>query len=221
MKTKYLNLLCLLIINVSVLAQTRKQTINGIIKDSQNGESIPYATIISGEYFTTSNSEGYFSIPTKIQFPFKLEISYIGYETCHVMIEASKQDSTIVIELQPDIINLPEVIIRQKEQLLKQKSLGNVQLDMGKLNQSPLFLGINDPIKLIQFLPGVSGGMEGSSQLNIRGGNSDQTLFLMDGLPIYNQNHAYGFISFINPDAVKSIELFKYMTKIYILLIVM
>lgn len=58
MKTKYLNLLCLLIINVSVLAQTRKQTINGIIKDSQNGESIPYATIISGEYFTTSNSEG-------------------------------------------------------------------------------------------------------------------------------------------------------------------
>lgn len=50
MKTKYLNLLCLLIINVSVLAQTRKQTINGIIKDSQNGESIPYATIISGEY---------------------------------------------------------------------------------------------------------------------------------------------------------------------------
>ena len=47
MKTKYLNLLCLLIINVSVLAQTRKQTINGIIKDSQNGESIPYATIIS------------------------------------------------------------------------------------------------------------------------------------------------------------------------------
>ncbi|MCM0271734.1 TonB-dependent receptor [Bacteroides fragilis] len=209
MKTKYLNLLCLLIINVSVLAQTRKQTINGIIKDSQNGESIPYATIISGEYFTTSNSEGYFSIPTKIQFPFKLEISYIGYETCHVMIEASKQDSTIVIELQPDIINLPEVIIRQKEQLLKQKSLGNVQLDMGKLNQSPLFLGINDPIKLIQFLPGVSGGMEGSSQLNIRGGNSDQTLFLMDGLPIYNQNHAYGFISFINPDAVKSIELYK------------
>ena len=102
MKTKYLNLLCLLIINVSVLAQTRKQTINGIIKDSQNGESIPYATIISGEYFTTSNSEGYFSIPTKIQFPFKLEISYIGYETCHVMIEASKQDSTIVIELQPE-----------------------------------------------------------------------------------------------------------------------
>ena len=46
MKTKYLNLLCLLIINVSVLAQTRKQTINGIIKDSQNGESIPYATIL-------------------------------------------------------------------------------------------------------------------------------------------------------------------------------
>ena len=31
MKTKYLNLLCLLIINVSVLAQTRKQTINGRI----------------------------------------------------------------------------------------------------------------------------------------------------------------------------------------------
>lgn len=61
--------------------------------------------------------------PLKIQFPFKLEISYIGYETCHVMIEASKQDSTIVIELQPDIINLPEVIIRQKNSYSSRKVL--------------------------------------------------------------------------------------------------
>lgn len=77
------------------------------------------------------------------------------------------------------------------------------------LQVSPLFFGERDVIKTLQFLPGVSGGMEGSSQLNIRGGTNDQTLYLMDGVPVYNQNHTFGLFSIFNADAVNTVDLYK------------
>ena len=46
MKTKYLNLLCLLIINVSVLAQTRKQTINVYLTQQSYPENILQLQIV-------------------------------------------------------------------------------------------------------------------------------------------------------------------------------
>src|SRR5690606_18257237 len=34
-------------------------------------------------------------------------------------------------------------------------------------------------------------------------------LFLLDGVPVYNANHLFGFMSVFNPDAVKSVQLYK------------
>jgi hypothetical protein len=64
-------------------------------------------------------------------------------------------------------------------------------------------------IKALQFLPGISSGMKGSSGLNIRGGTNDQTLYLMDDVPIYNQNHTFGLLSIFNPDILRSADIFK------------
>lgn len=61
----------------------------------------------------------------------------------------------------------------------------------------------------MQLQPGVSSGKEGSSELNIRGGSSDQTLILMDDIPIYNHAHAFGFVSVFIGDYIKSAELYK------------
>ncbi len=55
----------------------------------------------------------------------------------------------------------------------------------------------------------MSAANEGSSNLVIRGGNPDQTLILMDGVPIYNRTHLYGLFSVFNPDAVNNVELTK------------
>lgn len=106
-------------------------------------------------------------------------------------------------------ISLEEVLITTRKKNLNSRGLGNMQINMNQVLHSPLFLGERDVIKTLQFLPGISAGMEGSSQLNIRGGTSDQTLYLLDGVPIYNQNHAYGFFSMFNPDAVEEVNLYK------------
>jgi len=106
-------------------------------------------------------------------------------------------------------IDLGEVIIETKPKNINSRGIGNIQVNMRQLRISPLFLGERDIIKTLQFLPGVSAGMEGSSQLNIRGGTNDQTLYLMDDVPVYNQNHTFGFLSIFNSNAISSVDIYK------------
>lgn len=73
----------------------------------------------------------------------------------------------------------------------------------------PSFMGEQDVFRFMQLMPGVSSGKEGSSELNIRGGSSDQTQILLDDVPIYNQSHAFGLVSIFSGEAIKSAELFK------------
>jgi hypothetical protein len=73
----------------------------------------------------------------------------------------------------------------------------------------PAFFGEADIIRSIQLLPGVTTVGEGASGFNVRGGNIDQNLILIDEAPVYNSSHALGFFSVFNPDAVKNVKLVK------------
>ena len=106
-------------------------------------------------------------------------------------------------------VQLSEVIVSSRVRNMQSRGIGNFRMNQSQLNVSPLFLGERDIVKTLQFLPGVSAGMEGSSQLNIRGGTNDQTLYLLDDVPVYNQNHTFGFFSIFNPDVIKNVELYK------------
>ncbi len=106
-------------------------------------------------------------------------------------------------------ILLEEVVVKARSKNIDSRGLGNMRINIRQLQLSPLFFGERDVIKTLQFLPGVSAGMEGSSRLNIRGGTNDQTLYLMDDVPVYNQNHTFGLFSIFNSDALRSVDLYK------------
>lgn len=64
-------------------------------------------------------------------------------------------------------------------------------------------------MKAIQLMPGVQAGVDGSAGLYIRGGSPDQNLILLDGTPVYNVDHMFGFFSVFTPEAIKKVTLFK------------
>ena len=70
-------------------------------------------------------------------------------------------------------------------------------------------MGEVDLVRVIQLLPGVTTVGEGASGFNVRGGNIDQNLILLDEAPVYNSSHLLGFFSVFNPDAVKDVKLIK------------
>lgn len=70
-------------------------------------------------------------------------------------------------------------------------------------------MGETDVLKNIQMLPGVQSGAEGSSGFHVRGGSPDQNLILLDGVPVYNVNHFFGFFSTFNTDAISNVDFYK------------
>lgn len=73
----------------------------------------------------------------------------------------------------------------------------------------PLILGESDPIKLALLSPGVAPAVEGSASIVVRGGETDGNLIMIDGVPLYNPAHLFGYLSVFDDDAISRIRLYK------------
>jgi hypothetical protein len=58
-------------------------------------------------------------------------------------------------------------------------------------------------------MPGVQSSGDMASGFNVRGGNTDQNLILLDEVPVYNSTHLFGMFSVIDSRAINNIELYK------------
>ena len=76
--------------------------------------------------------------------------------------------------------------------------MSSIGVPIEQIKAMPALLGEVDVLKVLQLLPGVNGGTEGSSGLYVRGGGPDQNLILLDGVPVYNASHLFGFFSVFN-----------------------
>lgn len=85
---------------------------------------------------------------------------------------------------------------------------GFVTLDRETTELLPA-LGEQDPIRALQWLPGVQTASDISSGLYVRGGSPDQTLILLDDVTVYNPTHAFGLFSTFNTDVVDEVRLYK------------
>ena len=79
---------------------------------------------------------------------------------------------------------LNEVIVSaNKENMVKNVSLGIEKISIKMLRQIPMGLGEADLIKSSLLLPGVQTVGEASGGYNVRGGSADQNLVLLNNAP--------------------------------------
>jgi hypothetical protein len=205
--------LCLLFIFSGLLwneASSQNLTVSGTVTDNSSGESLILATIYDEktDKWTTSNNYGYFSLKLPAGEK-KISVSYVGYRS-EIFEFNLLRDTVLAVKLVPDA-SIDEVVIRANNpsQRVLSSQMSSLELPMQKVNSAPFLLGETDAIKLLQLMPGVTAGMEGSSGLYVRGGGPDQNLILLDGVPVYNANHLFGFYSIFNSDAIQSVTLIK------------
>ena len=119
-------------------------------------------------------------------------------------------DETLNVALEPTR-QLQEVVVEsdRPETGAASTRMSATSLSMLQVQRIPAALGEADVLKTIQLLPGVLGGISGSSQFSVRGGNVDQNLFLLDGIMLYNVYHVLGFESAFMPDAVKHVDFYS------------
>ena len=157
---------------------------------------------------TSTNEYGFYSL-TLPEGEYELNFSYVGYES---RVETIDLNSNLEFTAELNLGNqLTEVVVTAEEATQRHTAskMSSNKISVEKLNSMPVLMGERDVLKLVQLMPGVQSGSEGSTGLYVRGGGPDQNLLLLDGVHIYNVNHLFGFLSTLNGDAIKTAEIIK------------
>lgn len=191
-------------------AQTPRFTISGYVQEAESGEKLIGATVIAPKLKagTVTNKFGYFSLTLPAD-SVQLVVSFVGYQSKIVRLKLNR-DVQMQIELKLDESSeAVEIAADRVESIVETTQMSSIDIPISQIKKIPAIMGETDVIKAIQLLPGVSGGTEGASGLYVRGGSPDQNLILLDGAPVYNVSHLFGFFSVFNSDAIKNVELVK------------
>lgn len=208
-----LTLFTLLLVLSSAAHAQQLFTVSGTIRAADSGENLlgAAAYIPATGAGATTNTYGFYSFQVA-PGTYRIQFSYIGYETISQEITITRTNVKLNIELPAATSNqLKEVVIEggsiQEKFTGAQMSVEQITAREAKL--LPALFGEVDILKVLQLKPGVQSGGEGTSGLYVRGGGSDQNLFLLDEATVYNPSHLFGFFSVFNADAVRSVDLYK------------
>jgi hypothetical protein len=191
------------------IISAQKINISGTVTDSSSSETILSANIYeeNSRIGTVTNNYGYYSLRVP-KGKVKLLCTYLGNS---IFLEFMvSRDTTINLQISQNT-QLETVVVTDKgpQKTVQTTQMSTVELPILKAKQLPVLLGEVDPIKSLQLMPGVQSGTEGSTGIYVRGGGPDQNLILLDGVPVYNVNHLFGFFSVFNADAIKNVSLIK------------
>ena len=192
------------------IAQSRFQ-LTGYVRNEQTDAPIAGASILllDAGIGTTTDSTGFFSLPL-----FKgvqtVQVSHQSFERMQRTLTV-RADASLSFLLTERISLLRETTVTasQPGQNVRSNNVGVTTLSVRTLKQLPTLLGEVDVLRTVQFLPGVSNVGEASTGFNVRGGNADQNLILLDDAPVFNASHLLGFISVFNPDVVQDISFYR------------
>ena len=193
-----------------------KFTIKGYLSEAHSGEALINANVydeatMKGSY---TNEFGFFSI-TLPEGKYTIVSSYTGYQ--------ERRDTVLLFENISMYLNLKsgndleivEVVgerVKVEDVLPVGKSINeSIQtiVSTDKMEKLPTLLGVRDPVNIFQLEAGIHTSDESSNGLHVRGGSPGQNLMLLDGVPVYNADHLFGFFSTFNGDAIKYAKIYK------------
>lgn len=203
-------LVLFVILPICTFAQSRV-TIKGTITQANTNTPIYGANILIPQtgYGTTTDSLGNYEM-TILKGSFLIKITHQGYFSKNFQLDATK-NATQNFTLDEKVNDLAEIEVSAKSanQNVKSLTTGVSSLNYKALKKLPTLLGEVDIIKSLFTLPGVTTVGEGASGFNVRGGNIDQNLILLEEAPIFNSSHLMGFFSVFNPDAFRDFNFYR------------
>ncbi|MFZ1560129.1 MAG: TonB-dependent receptor plug domain-containing protein, partial [Saprospiraceae bacterium] len=189
----------------------QKVTISGYIEDESSGEKLIGCNIYhpSTQSGTVSNTFGFYSITLDRDDVILLEISYIGYSAQSINISGQVSLSYNIKMKSEAVFDEIEITATKDKKIETETQMSMIDVPILQIKKIPALMGETDVLKALQLLPGVQSGGEGQAGLYVRGGSPDQNLILLDGVPVYNANHLFGFFSVFNAEAIKDVTLIK------------
>lgn len=188
----------------------RTATIKGYVRSGETGEPLPGAIVYVADKNISAVTDfmGKYSIEIPVgKHDFK--VSYVGYESNEFVVNLISP-GVFDAELFESTIAINQVIVSgQSEKNVASTEMSIIRLDSKSLKTIPVLMGEPDLLRTMTLMPGVQSSGDMASGLNVRGGNVDQNLILLDEVPVYNSSHLFGLYSIVDTRIINNLELYK------------
>ena len=184
--------------------------LSGYVKNKKTSEPIPNLSILIRNHNsgTVTDASGYYSIelPAGLNV---LETRSLGLESIRKNI-IIYNEGELDIDLSESIERLEEVVVSAEiDKNVEEAITGTTEISSEETKNIPVVLGERNILKIAASLPGISSAGEGATGLNVRGGNADQNLVLLDDAVIYNPTHFFGIFQALNPFTTQDLKIYK------------
>lgn len=214
MKIRILNITFLLsitffVINNSIFTQNLN-SIKGKVIDAATNTPLGLANIsfFGKDLGTAVNDNGEFTLINSIKAD-SLLITFVGYKSKIIKLEEEHYKTENQFYLEPINISLREITVYSKintENIEHEISLLSLRSErLGNISS-----GIPDILRSVQSLPGITANNEFKANFNVRGGNQDENLVLVNNTIVYEPFHikeaANASVGIFNMDLIKKVD---------------
>ena len=192
-------------------------TVRGRVVDAQSGEPVRarVGLLPAGdgvERGTATDDEGRFAVRDVVAGRVRVRVRALGYAALDtsVVVGAAGADTPLEIRLVP----VPRLLggvhtvaaSPDRERFEHTAEVSAMTMSRSALSRAPA-LGESDVLRAVALLPGVAARSDYTAGFNVRGGEADQNLVLLDGTPVYNPFHFGGLFGTFIDEAVERVDL--------------
>lgn len=191
-------------------SRQNRYTLTGFVENAKTGEPIGNLSIRVKNKNTgvSTNDDGFYSIELSAGLNI-LETRSLGIEDSQKNV-IIYNDGQYDFSLDESVEQLDEVVIQaDAAKNVEKAGTGETYITSKESKNIPLVLGERDVLKVATTMPGITTAGEGASGFNVRGGNTDQNLILLDNGVIYNPSHFFGLFSALNPFTTNDVNIYK------------
>jgi Carboxypeptidase regulatory-like domain/TonB-dependent Receptor Plug Domain len=200
-------------------AQGDSAVISGVVQNAANGEPIVRAqvTVYAGAGTTSPRASSFTDDRGRFRFvdlpvgTLSVRVRALGYLAKSVtttLVDGTPASLTIALTAVP--VRLApvqsEARARERERFESVPEVGALTVN-GKAMAEVPSIGETDVLRAVQLLPGVIARNDYDAGYSVRGGESDQNLVLLDGIPVYNPFHLGGLFGTFLDEEVQDVNL--------------
>ena len=198
---------------VAPAASQERGVVRGVVLDDATAEGIAHASvaIVGTTLRLAVGPDGTFRIAGVPPGAARVNARALGYRPLDTEIVVRAGDTTsltIRMTAAPYVLGRvrTEAAATERRRFEEIAEVGAITMSRRTASAVPS-VGEPDLLRVVQLLPGVTTRSDYTAGYNVRGGESDQNLVLLDGIPIYNPFHLGGMFSTFIDEMVSELEL--------------
>ncbi len=181
------------------------RTLRGTVRAAQDSAPVAGALVdvLGDGGRAVTDPEGRFLVPRPAG-ALRLAVRVLGFAPDTVVVSPSADSVEVWLARTAVTLEALEVEAGRVQARVRFEQLAQVStttLSSPEIKRVPGVLE-SDVLRVVQMLPGTVTKNDYSIGYNVRGGESDQNLVLVDGIPVFNPSHLAGLFSTFDPDAI-------------------